>query len=754
MKNRTAILIILVAAGLLAFIFLFERDSMTTTEREGRAGRVFVDFQREAVTGLDVRGTDGKRVSLERRDGDAADPAAERWVITGGERELTADSGAVRQLLSAIDFLLEDRVVREPGALEDPAFGLVQPRVEVSFTARGRTTSFKVGADGTGGKVYLAVDGRDGIVAVEREFLGEVDKNLDALRDKRLVEQQLSSALALTVTGGNAALRLVRDGEQAPWRVTTSGVGILAAADRAGNLLRELGRLEAVRFIGDGIGSEALGGYGLEPAARAVEISLPGDGRVEIRLGSGCADDGKLIHATVVGSGTVACVEGAILDELAGGPERFRELRLAPVREEDVVRIQLLRGKETLTLEREEGSSTWAATGVEGAPEIDGEAVTGLLGRLSAARASELVAGEQAVAGLGEPLARAVLHLAGEQPSVELAFHPRPEPERVAVRRGNEAALLTVEAALLEVVAPDLLALRARAVVTGEIEDATKLELAGPVAFTLEKREDEWAITGPVALAADGTAARQLTERAARIEVERFAAAAAAPEHGLDRAFARLTATFAEEQAGDGGKQASDRTGERRVTLEIGAETGAGDGSRFARVAGGDGAVFVLAPAWIRDLGRPPVARDLLQFEAEPFRRVVATHTGGAITVAREGEGWVGAAPGFDKAAFGRALADLAAVRSIRAVALGRDAGAAVAGEPRLTLELTREGEEAGAGPIRIIFGGPSDDPSENGVLARREGVDAAFVVPARVVDDLLAALGLAAPATPPSPVE
>ncbi|HUT77007.1 MAG TPA: DUF4340 domain-containing protein [Polyangia bacterium] len=750
MNNRTAIVILIVAAGLTAFILLFERGTMTTSEREDRKGRVFVDFQRDAVTALTVRGTGGQRVSLERRGGEAGDPVAERWVITGGDRELSADAGAVRQVLSAIDFVLEDRVVREPGAAGAAAFGLAEPRAELSFTARGRTTSFKVGADATGGKVYLAVDGRDGIIAVEGDFLGEVDKSRDDLRDKRLVEQPLSSALAVAIGGEGAASKLARDDERGSWRVEIAGAEVLAAADRAANLLRELGRLEAARFVGEGIPSGELGKYGLEPAARVVAISLPGDGKVEVRLGAGCEADEKLIHATVVGSGTVACVDRAILDELGSGPERFRELRLAPVREEDVIRLELVRGKEMLTLEREEGSGTWTAVGVEGAPEIDGEAVTGLLGRLSAARASELTAGEDAVAGLGEPVARVRLFLAGDQPPVELAFHPRSEPERVAVRRGTEAALLVADAGLLETVKPDLLAFRVRAVVTGEVDDATKLKIDGPVAFTLEQKDDVWAVTAPVELAADGTAAMQLVKRAARIEVERFAAAAARPEHGLEHPFARVTATFAEERSAADAGQASDRTGEQKVVIEIGAE--AGDGSRFARVAGADGAVFVLARSWLEDLPRPPVARDLLQFEAETVGRVAATHAGGAAEATREGEAWASGAPGFDAAAVGRAFADLAAVRTTRTVALGKDKAAAAVGEPQMILELVRDGEKEGSGPIRIHFGGPSDEPAEKGVLVRREGVEAAFVIPARIADDLLAALGLAAPAAPAAP--
>jgi len=741
MKNRTAIAILLVAAGLLAFIVLFERDRMTTAELEGRKGRVFVDYRRDAVTGLTLRGADGERVVLERRGG-PGDPAGERWIIAGGERELLADAGAVRQVLAAIDFLLEDRVVREPGAAEDLSFGLAEPRVEASFTARGRTTSFRVGADAPGDKVYLAVDGRPGVIAVEGEFLGEVDKGRDDLRDRRLLERQLSAAVAVSVTGGEEPVRLTREDDGAPWRVELDGTWVLAAAERAGGLLRELSRLEAVRFVADGVGPESLGGYGLDPAALVAEVALVADERVEIRLGGACEDREGAILATVTGSGTVACVDGGILDEFRGGAGRFRELRLAPVREDDVTRVSLFRGGDSLVLERDGESGSWAVAGGGDGPGIDGEAVSGLLGLLSASRAFEMIAGERALAGAGEPAARVALALAGGQPAVELGFHSRPESDRVAVRREGEDALLVADAALLESIRPDLLAFRTRVVESGDALDLVTLEVAGPADFSLAQKHGSWSLAAPVELAVDGTAARGMARRAARIEVERFAAAAARPEHGLSRPFATVTATFVDERTADE-DGTRDRTAERRAVIEIGAETAAADGSRFARVAGGDGAVFVLERSWIEDFSRPPVARDLLQVDADPIRRVVAIHAGGTVEIAREGTGWSSPAEGFDAIAFGRAFTDMAAVRALRAAALGAQAAAAAVGEPRLVLELHRDGE---AGPIRLALGGRSGDPAESGVVVRREDVPAAFVVPARVVDDLLAALGLAAP--------
>ena len=79
MSNRTVIIILGVALALLAFILLFERDTMTTDERESRSDRAFPEFRRDFVDRLTVAGASGEQIELERIAG--AEEGAERWRI-------------------------------------------------------------------------------------------------------------------------------------------------------------------------------------------------------------------------------------------------------------------------------------------------------------------------------------------------------------------------------------------------------------------------------------------------------------------------------------------------------------------------------------------------------------------------------------------------------------------------------------------------------------------------------------------------
>ena len=91
MNNRTAIIIVLVALGLLAFITLFERGTLTTDERSERQSRLFAELRRDRITALTLRGSSGEQLALKRQPpkSETAEPA---WTIES-PRAVRADVG-------------------------------------------------------------------------------------------------------------------------------------------------------------------------------------------------------------------------------------------------------------------------------------------------------------------------------------------------------------------------------------------------------------------------------------------------------------------------------------------------------------------------------------------------------------------------------------------------------------------------------------------------------------------------------------
>jgi len=730
MKNRTVLILLGIAVVLLTFILFVERDSMTTDELAGRKDRVFVEFRREAVEALAIRGASGEQVELKRAAPSAEDD--ESWKIVA-PRELAADDAAVRSVLSAIDFLLKDRTVRGEDVAVDPTYGLVEPRVTASYTIRGRETGFAIGAETKDGKkVYVSLaDEPDEFYAVEKDFFDSMNVGLDELRDKHLVSGSLNDAVGVRVERAGGQLDLARQ-PGAAWTVVKDGERVAAAADQIGELLSALGNLKAASFVADGVADQALAEYGLDAPARAITITLPGDGDpLRVLFGEPCSGE-RLVHATVGGSGTVACVADDAVQLLDRPPERFCEMRAAAFRDEDVSKISIARGGAELVLERDDDLRRWTLVG-EGAPDVEQAAVDELLAALRETRATRLEVGDEALAGLADPTAQITLELEAQEAPISLSLWSAAAPGEELLRRGEERAVLRLGGKLLDLVSADPLAFRSRTIENGERDDVVALEIRGPIDQRLVRDGDDWNLVEPIGVAGDGASARELAGMLSELQAVRYAATAAAPEHGLAKPWAVVTATYVDEKQTEDGK---DRTGERKLVLEIGAE--ADPGTRYARVRGGDGAVLVLGEKYLTAVSRPLAARDLLQVDDGALARIEIRRGERVIVADRGDDGWTSREGGASPETLGRLAADLGAVKAIRAVGFDLP----TEGAAELTVRTWTRQQLDDDKPATLRIGGPTDDPDEHGRLAWRDGLALTFALPARLAGDVEQLLG------------
>ncbi len=728
MKNRTTIIILAVAVLLVAFIYLFERDTMTTSERKERKGRVFTSLRRDHVDGLSIRGTGGKEVVLEKIA--APDTEGEKQWKVVSPRKLDADDSEVRAVLSAIDFLLANRKIEGSKRRAEDQYGLGSPRLQASFTIRGEKTSFGIGADAQGDKVYLGIDGdKETFFAVDDDFLESMDKSLNDLRSKKLVSSDIAevTAVELGLEEGTTRLRLEKSGS---WQVETGGQWILAAEDQVSELVRAVSDMKAEEFVADDVKEGELEKYGLSGGARTVSLQLPGGEKVTVRIGNGCRDKKHQLYLTAVGTGTVACVMDDFMPILERPATRLREMRPAVFREEDVTRISLASGASTLVLEK--GEDQWKLAGKDDTP-IEQNAVTDLLGALKGMRASSIEVGDTAVSGLKEPTAKVTLALAGDETGIELHLFGESGKDTERLRRSGEPAVLTFPAGLVEQTRPDVLAFRDRQITNGDKNDVEALHLDGDVAQKIEKRDGAWKLIAPVQTAADGTAARKLTELVADVKVARFVSSKASPEHGFSRPFATVTARFTEEKESE---EVVDRTGSVEITLEIGAV--AGDGERFGRLRGEDPSIFVLGPEYEEAVSRPLVARDLLQIDDTEVVKLVLVVDEKELVFEREKDTWLAkTGPPRDTEKLKRLVADLGGMKAIRAASFGQTASEFLA-PPLIIKSFTGEQNKKGEATVMTI-GNKSADEKEDGYLASQTGLNVTFVLPARIIDELIA---------------
>ncbi len=733
-RYRWSLVLGVLAAGGVAWIFLGEENVLTTDEANERKQNVFASFEEDEVDRVELRGG-GRELVLEKRGDD--------WKMLRPVAA-AADSGAVGSLLSAIDFLTKERTVS--GGRSKGELGLKSPRIRGSFRQAGRTTKFLVGAeDAAGESVYVAVgEGPDAFV-VGKEFFESLSKDAAEFRDKKVSDVRMADVQKIRVTGGAAPLVVSRSA--GAWQME-SPTKAVASTTKVEDLLRNVENLRAERFVADDVDDVAR--FGLQPAWRTISLSRQRGGAVEIRVGSPCEGHEGERHLTRVGSKTVVCAKGDLLTALEDAPESFREKRLVSARAEDVRRISIASGNARVEIERD--GERWKVRRPDEGP-ADKDAVESFVESLRRAEAAEFLPAEDlARRGLQPARTMLVLTMDVDDTEVRVSIGAR-DGDHVWARRGDEPAVLRVPASVLDSMAPSSLRFRPRQLLNDDSLDARSLRIeaggADAVSQELEKDEGVWKLTSPSTTRADSLATRDLLRRIGELTVERFDADRPEPRHGLSAPRLTIHARFerdegedAPEPEEDGDAGPSDvpsRPTERvrEYTLLVGARA---DGGYFAQLRGKD-TVFVIPEALVDDASRPLVDRNGLQLDEGSASRLRLERPGKApLSLVRDGDAWRREGAGTVDPAKIRDLFDkLSGARAIRAEGFGAGLPAQGLGAPRARLVVTRDTPPEGEpGTVTILIGAKTGEGADEGAFARRDDVASTLVIPKDVADAIV----------------
>ena len=325
MSPRTTAVLAFVAAVLAILVLQVDRGG------DGEGGVLFPGLDPQAVQSV-AWVTSGARARA-ARDGEA-------WRIV--EPVIApADPAALQQVTGALAAL------RHGGRVEDPVeaavYGLGPDATTIVFVADGVERSLSLGSQNPlGSAVYARLPERpDEVLLVPVQQASVVDRDLDGLRDRRVValEPDAVTALRIESSGPGGGFEAALSRSEAGWRIDEPAP---LAADGAAidRLLSDLSLLRAERFV-DAPGPRELGALA-EPhfVARAttsageVRFVLAGpDGEGGLRLVQGRAD-------------AVFRVRDALVQHL---PARLFELRDRSVLriDPDAIRVLEVAGPET-----------------------------------------------------------------------------------------------------------------------------------------------------------------------------------------------------------------------------------------------------------------------------------------------------------------------------------------------------------------------------------------------------------------------
>ena len=562
MSKRFVLGLLGLALALIAYIALFERDSLSSKELDERKGRVLSTFVRDHLTQLSLT-RDGKGLVLARKLDD--DGTFSPWKLTS-PLSAEADQDSVDRLLGELEWLSARRILEHVKSTELEQFGLAKPRFRVGYRASNEDYAFNVGGgDATGDNYYLAYSGEDTVYVVPKTVVEALDHDLGHFRAKEFLGDITSAwAERLTLSSG-AQQPVVLQKESERWHVLSAPKSF-ADARRVKELIDKLDGLRAVRFL-DGEAMSAAQ-KDLANAQHTVQLRVVPDVHREdktpqlfvLRLGGDCAGHDGERYAQSGERGDPVCVRAEDVARFAASAEELRLARLYEPEPSEIESLELSAGDQHWKLKRD--GEKWQA---EGLPAPDREAVEAWLRDLHDSKALGFVSTK-----LSAP--RLTLKVSRATPPEELVSVEVTDGKELLVQRAGEAVALRFPASLWERLRPfpgrfaplslwpgkqpsQVVALSARA------EGKARKLVLDEQAFRVRKGAP------PVA---DAERVRDLVRALIRESAISSISDQARAEQGLDNAWAGVTFSL----SGDAGAPA---------TLELGAKSERG---LFARVDG------------------------------------------------------------------------------------------------------------------------------------------------------------------------
>ena len=359
MNTTTTRWLLLLALGLFAFILVYERNTNTTEEQVLRAESVFPDFDPAAVSSLEVRRASNLVVRLAR--------TGDRWQYQA-PIVYPAQSLGVEKLLVAVAHLQQRAYISSQEVLGQTnhlaAFGLERPTAVVVVHCDTTRTELRLGSHTLlGNQVYLQVVGRDGIFAIDDDFLKTLPATVNDWRDTGLIVPGLLKCDRIEVRRTNG-FEVSWDPATRVWQMSKP-LHTSANNRRIDDLLHQLEFARVEQFVSDDLRAD-LDAYGLQPPEREIVFGKGTNDLLVLQLGQGPTNNPNQIFVRTSTHSNVVLVARSTFEPWLSSFRDFCDRRLMVFKPDAVSRIEA-RGDEAFALDRQTNGS-WTITSPQIAP--------------------------------------------------------------------------------------------------------------------------------------------------------------------------------------------------------------------------------------------------------------------------------------------------------------------------------------------------------------------------------------------------
>jgi hypothetical protein len=734
-KHTSAVVLSTLALGFGGYV-LYDSDSLTTKEVDERKNQLMPAWRLDDVSKLEVS-FDDVSYTLSRAEGEQP---SRPWSMSHNGQTLPAEEQTVDKLLTVFQFA---RVIRklEGAAIDREKLGLNAPSATFSFAMGKLNYKVKLGASAGADGVYAEVEG-SGVYVIPSATALAMKVQPAELRSRAFVPYFSVDLSELHLEGEGGKRKF----ERAPWN-GGRGSGFRFAKDSEGRpgsrvdggrldqVLVSLGKMQAETFLDEATAKTAS-------APRVTITMVPKQGEPGIlKVGGACpGKPGLMVVVREKPTWLTACVPEGILDPLLREAAEFEDDGVIGAVVDEVIELSIVRGDKTLEMAR-------LGTGfkVRKPTEMDIEAEVGneLLRDIQNAR-GKLVAADTPLA---EPITIVKVRSGASERST--ASPDRLEElevgavvdQQVIVLRKEDGQKVALEASVAAALEPSDLVLRDLTIfgIAPINLDQLTLERSNKRQI-LERNGAGFSLKEPSGkgLSADEPYALEAFNALATLRASRWVAAEPSPIHGFDKPRVVVKGRVSENEGSS-----------RTIELLLGARSdegiyamATGTNAGLAGAQNQESGVFLLPFEKAASFSRNFVSRESFTIDLSTADEVVLDSAGKKSVLARAGR-QLRLKDGSEamSASIERAVVELVA---IRAVGVGPAPTSLGFDKPVLEITVTpRKGSasDSTSGRFTVLLGGADTIEGNSVVYARRDDVDATFIVTEPAYQRLRAAL-------------
>ncbi len=366
-RFTSTLLLFVVLAGLLGYIYFGDRDGGSADEKE----KAFAAVTAEDVEEVEIKSESGERSRVQKTDG--------TWNLVEPV-QVAADENELTSIATGVASLDIQRVVDE-NATDLKQYGLDPARIEVAFRKKGEKEPKRIllgERTPTGSEMYARLPDQKRVFLVSSFLDSTFNKDTFALREKSVIRIDRDKVDRIEIAAGARSVTLAKSGME--WRIEAP---IMARADFAA-VEGALERLSTARMQGIVAPESAdVKKMKLEPPVASF-TAVSGSARATLLLGE---TENALIYARDASRPVIFTVAPTLYTDLIRDLQEFRRKDLFDSRSFTTSRIEFRRGAETIVLEKgktTDGKDGWKT---DAGKDVDSAKAEDLLTKVSGLRA-------------------------------------------------------------------------------------------------------------------------------------------------------------------------------------------------------------------------------------------------------------------------------------------------------------------------------------------------------------------------------